>query len=278
MWRISRHCHLMNIYRLSKGGTFMANRLSGKVALITGASGGLGAAQARLMAAEGAKVFLGDVTPEGSEFCVPLKTLCAEITASGGEADYLKHDVTLESDWTAFAKAAEERFGKINVLSNNAGIYLHKPLTEHSVEDFHRIVNVNQLGVLLGLKSVVPAMERAGSGSIINVASIYGIAGAGTSTAYQSTKGAVRLMTKSAAVELVGKNIRVNAICPGMFDTNLFETSVPREAWEPLISLVPMKRFGRPDEIAYGAVFLASDESSFMTGTDLVIDGGYTCP
>ena len=256
----------------------MENRLNGKVALISGASGGLGAAQARMMAAEGAKVFLGDLVPEGSEFRVPLKNLCGEISEKGGDADYLHLDVTQESSWVAFVNTAEKRFGKVNVLSNNAGIYLHKPLTEHSVEDFHHITNVNQLGVLLGMKTVVPAMERAGGGSIINFASIYGLVGAGISTAYQGTKGAVRLMTKSAAIELVGKNIRVNAICPGMFDTNLFETSVPKEAWEPLISLVPMKRFGNPDEIAYGVVFLASDESSFMTGADLVIDGGYTCP
>ncbi|HOP39617.1 MAG TPA: glucose 1-dehydrogenase [Geobacteraceae bacterium] len=256
----------------------MANRLNGKVALISGASGGLGAAQARMMAAEGAKVFLGDLEPEGSELRVPLKTLCEEITAKGGDADYQKLDVTRENSWAQFVSAAEERFGKVNVLSNNAGIYLHKTLTEHTFEDFQRIVGVNQLGVLLGMKTAVPPMERAGGGSIINFASIYGIAGAGISTAYQGTKGAVRLMTKSAALELVEKNIRVNAICPGMFDTNLFETSVPKDAWEPLISLVPMKRFGRPDEIAYGVIFLASDESSFMTGSDLVIDGGYTCP
>lgn len=255
----------------------MPNRLLCKVALISGASGGLGSAQARLMAAEGAKVFLGDLAPEGSKFCVPLAVLCDEIQAQGGEADYLQLDVTRENSWTKFVSAAEKRFGNINVLSNNAGIYLHKTLLEHSVEDFMRIVGINQLGVMLGMKAVVPSMERAGGGSIINFASIYGIAGAGISTAYQGTKGAVRLMTKSAALELVGKNIRVNAICPGMFDTNLFETSVPKEAWEPLISLVPMKRFGKPDEIAYGVIFLASDESSFMTGADLVIDGGYTC-
>lgn len=256
----------------------MLNRLNDKVALISGASGGLGAAQARMMATEGAKVFLGDLTTEGSEFRVPLKTLCDEIKAKGGDADYLQLDVTQESSWTEFVSTAEKRFGKINVLSNNAGVYLHKMLAEHTTEDVLRIVSVNQLGVLLGMKTVVPAMERAGGGSIINFASIYGIAGAGGATAYQGTKGAVRLMTKSVALELVGKNIRVNAICPGMFDTNLFETSVPKEAWEFLISLVPMKRFGKPDEIAYGVVFLASDESSFMTGADLVIDGGYTCP
>ena len=256
----------------------MSDRLEGKVALVSGASGGLGAAQARMMAREGAKVFLGDLTVEGSEYRMALDALCREIEAAGGQADYSQLDVTQEGSWREFVDGAEKRFGLVNVLCNNAGIYLHKPLIDHSVDEFHRIVNVNQLGVLLGMKTVVPAMERAGGGSIINFASIYGISGAGISTAYQGTKGAVRLMTKSAAVELVDKNIRVNAICPGMFDTNLFETSVPKEAWEPLISLVPMKRFGKPDEIAYGAVFLASDESSFMTGSDLVIDGGYTCP
>ncbi|MFH0727376.1 MAG: glucose 1-dehydrogenase [Pseudomonadota bacterium] len=254
----------------------MANRLNGKVVLISGASGGLGAAQARMMAAEGAKIFLGDLARE-SEFRVPLNILCDEITAKGGDADYRELDVTQEDSWAKFINAAEKRFGIVNVLSNNAGIYLHKALTEHSVADIHRIFSVNQLGVLLGMKTVVPALERAGGGSIINFGSIYGIVGAGISTAYQGTKGAVRLMSKSAAMELVGKNIRVNTICPGMFDTHLFETSVPKEAWAPLVSLVPMKRFGKPDEIAYGVVFLASEESSFMTGSDLVIDGGYTC-
>jgi cyclopentanol dehydrogenase len=186
--------------------------------------------------------------------------------------------VTQEQDWTEAIAKTEARFGRLDVLVNNAGIYYHAGLLEHTVEKFHQIVNINQLGVLLGMKAAVPAMQRAGGGSIINFASIYGIAGAGVSTAYQSTKGAVRLMTKSAAMEFVGDNIRVNAICPGMFDTNLFESSVPKEAWEPLVSMVPMKRFGKPHEIAYGTIFLASDESSFMTGADLVIDGGYTCP
>jgi NAD(P)-dependent dehydrogenase (short-subunit alcohol dehydrogenase family) len=131
---------------------------------------------------------------------------------------------------------------------------------------------------MLGMKHVVPAMKRAGGGSIVNFSSIYGLAGAGIATAYQGTKGAVRLMSKSVALEFVADNIRVNSIHPGMFDTHLFETSVPREVWAPLIEMVPMKRFGRVEEIAYPALFLASDESSFMTGAELVVDGGYTCP
>jgi len=125
----------------------MGNRLNGKVALISGASGGLGAAQARMIAAEGAKVFLGDLAPEGSEFRVPLRALCDEIKENGGEADYLQLDVTEESSWMAFVTTAEKRFGKVNVLSNNAGIYLHKSLTDHSAEDVHRVINVNQVGV-----------------------------------------------------------------------------------------------------------------------------------
>jgi NAD(P)-dependent dehydrogenase (short-subunit alcohol dehydrogenase family) len=155
---------------------------------------------------------------------------------------------------------------------------LHKGLLEHTVEDFNRIVSVNQLGVLLGMKHTIPAMKRAGGGAIVNFSSIYGIAGAGGATAYQGTKGAVRLMSKSAAMEFVGDNIRVNSIHPGMFDTHLFEVSVPKEAWGPLIEMVPMKRFGRVEEIAYPVLFLASDESSFMTGAELVVDGGYTSP
>jgi cyclopentanol dehydrogenase len=264
----------------------MAGRLNNKVVLITGAGGGLGSEQVRLMAKEGAKIVAANlqedpIIAEGQAvdglWQKTLK-LVDEINQSGGDSIAIALDVTQEQDWVDAVAKAEEKFGRLDVLVNNAGIYYHAGLLEHTVEKFHQIVNINQLGVLLGMKAVIPAMRRAGGGSIINFASIYGIAGAGVSTAYQSTKGAVRLMTKSAAMEFVGDNIRVNAICPGMFDTNLFESSVPKEAWEPLISMVPMKRFGKPHEIAYGTIFLASDESSFMTGSDLVIDGGYTCP
>ena len=264
----------------------MAGRLDGKVILLTGAGGGLGSAQARLMAREGASVMLANLPEDPiiaagkspSGLWDTAQKVAADIRDAGGKAEVVALDVTQEDQWTAAVEKTESTFGRLDVLSNNAGIYYHAGVLDHTVEKFHQIVSVNQLGVLLGMKAAVPAMRRAGGGSIINFASIYGIAGAGVSTAYQSTKGAVRLMTKSAALEFVADNIRINAICPGMFDTNLFESSVPKEAWEPLVDLVPMKRFGRPDEIAYGAVFLASDESSFMTGSDLVIDGGYTCP
>lgn len=264
----------------------MADRLKGKVVLISGAGGGLGGAQAKMMAREGAKIVAGNlkqdrVIPQGQKADALWKRtidLVDAIHHEGGEAVAVPLDVTDEASWNNAVALAESKYGKLDVLCNNAGIYYHAGLLDHSVEDFHNIVGVNQLGVLLGMKTAVPAMRRAGGGSIINFASIYGISGAGVSTAYQGTKGAVRLLTKSAALEFVGDNIRINAICPGMFDTNLFESSVPKEAWGPLIDLVPMKRFGKPHEIAYGAIFLASDESSFMTGADLVIDGGYTCP
>lgn len=264
----------------------MAGRLTGKVILLTGAGGGLGSAQARLMAEEGASVMMANlledsVIAEGqpsSGLWDNAQRTAEEIRQGGGKAEVIALDVTQENQWEEAVLATEKTFGKLDVLINNAGIYYHAGLLEHTVEKFHEIVGVNQLGCLLGMKAAVPAMRRNGGGSIINFASIYGIAGAGTSTAYQSTKGAVRLMTKSASLEFVADNIRINSICPGMFDTNLFESSVPKEAWEPLVDMVPMKRFGKPKEIAYGAVFLASDESSFMTGADLVIDGGYTCP
>ncbi len=249
----------------------MSKRLAGKVAIITGAAYGMGAAQALLFSREGADLFLGDIEVD------VLERVVEETKANGGAVASAKLDVTKEKDWEAAVAQAENAFGKVNILMNNAGIYLHKGLLDHSVEDFHKIVGVNQLGVMLGMKTVVPAMKRAKGGSIVNFSSIYGISGAGLATAYQGTKGAVRLMSKSAAMELVGDNIRVNSLHPGMFDTHLFETSVPREAWEPLIEMVPMKRFGRLEEIAYPALFLASDESSFITGSEIVVDGGYTC-
>ncbi|WP_417508794.1 SDR family NAD(P)-dependent oxidoreductase [Methylophaga sp.] len=264
----------------------MAGRLDNKVILITGAGGGLGSEQVRMMAKEGAKIVAANLKQDPiiadgqSADALWNKTLklVEEIKQNGGEAIAVALDVTKEQDWADAVAETEKHFGRLDVLVNNAGIYYHAGLLEHTVDKFYQIVNINQLGVLLGMKAAVPAMKRAGGGSIVNFSSIYGIAGAGVSTAYQSTKGAVRLMTKSAALEFVGDNIRVNAICPGMFDTNLFESSVPKEEWDALISMVPMKRFGKPHEIAYGTIFLASDESSFMTGTDLVIDGGYTCP
>jgi NAD(P)-dependent dehydrogenase (short-subunit alcohol dehydrogenase family) len=264
----------------------MTQRLANKVVLITGAGGGLGSAQAKLMAKEGAKVMLANLSEDpiiadgqpANGLWKNTEKVAQEIRDAGGSSEIIALDVRDEEQWHSAIAQTEKIFGKLDVLVNNAGIYYHAGLLDHTVEQFHQIVSVNQLGCLLGMKSAVPAMQRNGGGSIINFASIYGIAGAGGSTAYQSTKGAVRLMTKSAALEFVQDNIRINAICPGMFDTNLFESSVPKEAWEPLIDLVPMKRFGKPEEIAYGTIFLASDESSFVTGTDLVIDGGYTCP
>lgn len=219
----------------------MAGRLENKVVLITGAGGGLGSEQVKLMAKEGAKIVAANLQEDpiiasdqpSDGLWKRTVALVDEINQHGGEAMAIALDVTQEQDWIDAISETEKRFGRLDVLVNNAGIYYHAGLLEHTVEKFYQIVNINQLGVLLGMKS--------------------------------------------AAMEFVGDNIRVNAICPGMFDTNLFESSVPQDVWDPLISLVPMKRFGKPHEIAYGTIFLASDESSFMTGTDLVIDGGYTC-
>jgi NAD(P)-dependent dehydrogenase (short-subunit alcohol dehydrogenase family) len=247
------------------------DRLKGKVALISGGARGQGAAEARLFAGEGAKVVIGDVL---DDLC---KKTAEEINAKSGAGSVaaLHLDVTRAADWRAAVDACERQFGGLDVLVNNAGIANVKGIEETSEEEWDSIVNINQKGVWLGMKTAVPAMRRRDGGSIINISSIYGIIGSAGSAAYHGTKGAVRLLTKAAAVQYAPDKIRVNSVHPGVILTPMVDV-VPRAELQPLIDLAPMKRGAQPEEVGWCVVFLASDEASFVTGAELVVDGGYT--
>jgi cyclopentanol dehydrogenase len=246
-------------------------RLKGKVALISGGARGQGAAEARLFAGEGAKVVVGDVL---DDVC---KQTADEINAEAGTktALPLHLDVTRANDWRAAVAAGEREFGGLDILVNNAGIYRTGGIEDTNEEDWDAVVNINQKGVWLGMKAAVPAMRRRGGGSIINISSIYGLIGSPGSAAYHGTKGAVRLLTKAAAVQYAPDRIRVNSVHPGVILTPMVDI-VPREELQSLIELAPMKRGAQPEEVGWCVVFLASDEASFVTGAELVVDGGYT--
>ena len=247
-------------------------RLQGKVAIITGGARGQGATEARMFAQEGASVVIGDVRDElGMQ-------VEAEIRELGGEAVYLHLDVTNQDDWDRAIQTAEERFGKVDVLVNNAAIVLRKDIEETTGDDWDQIMDINAKGVFLGTKAVIPAMRRAGGGSIINISSISGLVSIGP-PAYIATKGAVRLFTKSTAIQYASENIRANSIHPGSVDTDMRREGLGSQTPEEIqarIDNIPLGRVGTTEDISYGALFLASDESSFMTGSELVIDGGYT--
>ena len=244
-------------------------RLDGKVALISGGSKGQGAAEAKLFAQEGAKVVLADILDDEG------KKVEAEINETGGEAMYLHLDVTSEADWAAAVKAAVDNYGKLDILVNNAGILLRKGVEETSAEEWDRIQDVNSKGVFLGVKAAIPAMREAGGGSIINISSIAGLRGS-TSTAYGASKGLVRLLTKSTAVQYGPEGIRCNSVHPGIIETDMTEEmldSVGREQW---LTRTPLRIIANAHDVALGVLYLASDESRYVTGSELVIDGGIT--
>ena len=246
-------------------------RLEGKVAFISGGARGMGAAEAKMFAREGAKVVIGDLLEDEG------KKTEAEINETGGEA-ILRLDVTSESDWEHAIEATVERFGKLDVLVNNAGIVVMAEPDEATVADWDRQMDINAKGVFLGTKAAIPEMRRAGGGSIINISSTSGIIGQDyIHPGYNASKGAVRLLTKSTAVQYAKEGIRVNSVHPGGTITAMTEArrSDP-EAYPLVLSRIPLGRYAEPEEIAYGVLFLASDESSYVTGSELVIDGGYT--
>lgn len=247
-------------------------RLDGKVALISGAARGQGACEAQMFCREGAKVVLGDMLDAEGEATV------AAIRAAGGEATYVHLNVTREDDWRAAVATAERLYGKLDILVNNAGILIRKGIEETTEDDWDRIMAVNVKGVFLGTKHALPAMRRAGGGSIINISSTAGLVGnpAGSS-AYTATKGAVRLFTKATAMQHAKDNIRCNSVHPGPIATEMIRDTLDDPAlMQQRFQRLPMRRIGRPEDVAYGVLYLASDESSFMTGSELVIDGGTT--
>ena len=244
-------------------------RLDRKVALISGGSKGQGAAEAKLFAQEGAKVVLADILDDEG------KKIEAEINETGGEAMYLHLDVTSEADWAAAVRAAVDSYGKLDILVNNAGILLRKGVEETSAEEWDRIQDVNSKGVFLGVKAAIPAMREAGGGSIVNISSIAGLRGS-TSTAYGASKGLVRLLTKSTAVQYGPEGIRCNSVHPGIIETDMTEEmldSVGREQW---LARTPLRIIANAHDVALGVLYLASDESRYVTGSELVIDGGIT--
>ena len=243
----------------------MAGRLDGKVALITGGARGQGAAHARRLAEEGAHVFTGDVLDTDGE------ETAAKLRADGLAVDYLHLDVTLPQDWSRAVGTATERTGGLDVLVNNAGIVHVNPLVEETLEDWNALLAVNVTGVLLGMQAAIPALRARGGGSIVNIASIFGLAGASGYVAYCASKAAVVMMTKTAALELAGDNIRVNAVCPGGVRTAMNEN----EPGGGVVPLTPMGRRADVREISGAVLFLASDDSTFVTGTEIVVDGGY---
>jgi NAD(P)-dependent dehydrogenase (short-subunit alcohol dehydrogenase family) len=245
-------------------------RLDGKVALISGGARGQGAAEAQLFAREGAKVVFGDILDaEGRQ-------VEAGIRAAGGEATYVHLDVTNEASWRAAVDTAVSRYGALQVLVNNAGIYIRKRIEETTEDDLDQLLAVNVKGVFLGVKHALPAMRRAGGGSIINISSVAGLVGnPNGSPIYTTSKGAVRLFTKATAMQHARENIRCNSIHPGPIDTAMLdETAGGRSA--AMLGRVPLGRVGTVEDIAYGVLYLASDESSFVTGSELAIDGGLT--
>ena len=246
-------------------------RLAGKVALISGGARGMGAAEARLFAAEGAKVVLGDVLADAG------RRVEAEIAETGGEALFVNLDVTSEDDWREAVEAATRRFGALHILVNNAGIWNGGNVESESADDWDRVMGINGKGVFLGTKAAVPAMRESGGGSIVNISSVAGIIGSAGATSYNASKGAVRLLTKSTAVQYAAEGIRCNSVHPGPIVTQMLDEVYPSdEIRNQREAAIPLGRLGEMDDVARGVLFLASDEASYMTGSELVIDGGAT--
>lgn len=244
-------------------------RLKDKVAIVTGGSSGIGEYTVREMINEGAKVLIADVNDEAGE------KLATELNTKQKNAIYQHVDVSNEEDIIKMVQTAENEFGKLDIIFNNAGILEIGPSTEQSFEDWKKVISINLSGVFLSAKHAIKAMKKQGGGSVINCSSILGNVGQSEYAAYTAAKGGVTNMTRTLALEFAEENVRVNAVCPAYIHTPLLD-DLDEETKNHLISLHPMKRLGRPEEIAKAVVFLASDDASFVTGINMLVDGGYT--
>ncbi|SDF59547.1 NAD(P)-dependent dehydrogenase, short-chain alcohol dehydrogenase family [Fontibacillus panacisegetis] len=246
-------------------------RLDNKVAIITGAAGGMGKEDALLFVKEGAKLVITDIQEE------KIKQTAQEIINNGGDAIGVVQNVTSEEDWKRVVDTAIEKYGKIDILVNNAGVSSPTPLLETSTEQWDKVMDINVKSVFFGQKYVVPHMIENGGGSIVNISSIAGLTGANGSGPYTASKGAVRMLTKATAVDFAKHNIRANSVHPGIIRTPMTDDLMKDDkmkAW--FDSVTPLPRLGEAQDIAAGVLFLASDESSFITGIELPIDGGFT--
>ena len=247
-------------------------RLEGKTALISGGARGIGAATARLFAREGARVVIADLLEADG------RRMEAELAAAGGQVLYLPLDVTSESAWPRAVETTVSRFERLDILVNNAGIGGAGRLEDTRLEDWNRVMDVNATGVFLGTRAAIPALRQAGGGSIVNISSQLGLVGMDDSSPqYQASKGAVRLLTKLTALQYAKERIRANSVHPGPIITPMTEgRRADPTIFARMTSRIPLGRYGEAEEVAYGVLYLASDESRFVTGSELVIDGGWT--
>ena len=247
-------------------------RLKGKVALISGAAKGMGAVEARMFAKEGASLVLGDVLEdEGAK-------LALEISAGGTSCVFTPLDVRKTSQWESAVTKATSAYGRLDVLVNNAGVTSRMNLLDTTEEDWDRVLDINAKGSFLGIKAVIPAMRKSGGGSIVNISSQLGLVGGDfSSPQYQASKGAVRILTKSVAIQYASEGIRCNSVHPAPIETDMTaDVRADKNRLADMVRRIPMGRYGKPEEVAYAVLYLASDESSFVTGSELVVDGGWT--
>lgn len=251
-------------------GRCIKMRLDGKVALITGAAGGQGKEEAFLFAKEGAIVVITDIQKE------LLEKTGEELMRLSPKSSFFHHDVSSEEQWQHIVAQVVEKYGRIDVLVNNAGISPDTRLLDTSMDLWNKVMAINVTGTFLGMKTVVPVMKENGGGSIINISSIAGLTGGSGASAYTASKGAVRMLTKGAAIEYAKDSIRVNSVHPGVIETPMTEELLKNEQVKSMLeATTPIPRFGKPIDVAYGVLYLASDESSFVTGIELPVDGGY---
>ena len=247
-------------------------RLENKVALISGGSRGMGAAEAEMFAAEGAHVVIAAILEDEG------RKTAAKIAETGARCLFTNLDVLKASDWESAISTVTSAFGKLDILVNNAGVTSRMMLLETSEPEWDRVMDINTKGTFLGIKTAIPAMKYSGGGSIVNISSQMGLVGADyISPQYQASKGAVRILTKSVAIQYASDNIRCNSIHPAPIETDMTaDIRDDADSFQDMLRRIPMGRYGKPEEVAYAVLYLASDESSFVTGSEVVVDGGWT--